>query len=1516
MADLDVARDDAGLDGVAIVGIGLRVPGATTPAQFWRNLRDGVESTTFFDEEALRAAGVSEAALADPSWVRAFGRLDGIERFDAAFFELTPREAELLDPQHRLLLECAWEALESAGYAPASEAMAGAGSVGVYAGVGFSGYLVHHLLGRPDLIETVGGWQVTLSNDKDFAATRIAYKLGLTGPAVAVGTACSTSLVAVSMGCQSLLSYQCDMILAGGCSIHLPQDEGYWHHAGGTLSPDGRCRAFDADAQGTLDANGAVVLALKRMEDAVRDGDTVLAVIRGFAVNNDGAHKVGYTAPGVEGQAAVIREAMEMAGVGAADIGYVETHGTGTELGDVVEIAALAEAFRDSGAGARSCGIGSLKSNFGHLDTAAGAAGVVKTLLAMRHGQLPPTLHFRAPNPKLGLERTPFAVVDRLSDWPRRDGAPRLAGVSSFGIGGTNAHVVLEEAPPPQRSPATARRWQVLPLSARTDAALDASVAGLAAWLRSADGTAECVLPDVAFTLQTGRKMFDRRVALVSRDLHDTQALLQTSGARRFTGARSSRPPDPVFLFPGQDAQFVGMARALLETEPLFRAEITQCAKLLRERHDIDFSARLFAGGSQAADAGFATDPVPLFVVEYALARTWMALGVKPRAMLGYSLGEYACATLAGVMRLEDALDLAVAGARLVSRVRPGALLGVSLPEGELRALLAPGLEITMVMAPRQCIVGGPQEAILALERRLAELGVGCLPSQLGVPFHTAHMEPFLEAYREEIAKVRLSPPAIPYVSCVTGDWITDAQATDPEHYLRIGREPIRLSAGLARVLQRPDSLLLEVGPAQTITSLVYLQPGRPADLEVIASQRDPRFHEAEEVEAAFMVAAAKLWTAGVDLRWSALHSAEGPRARVPLPTYPFERSRFWVEAPEAAAQAKAGGVQRACAPGDGPLWSAAQVTMRLPDSSDWFSVPVWHDLAPLAPVASPGAARRWLIAGAPGSIAEPLAARLRAIGAQAEFVAFGPALSPDDSEAWGALLDARIEAGERPEAIVHVVPFGEANDAARLARGFHAVLALGRAIGARWFSESLQLTVVGDGLFDAGDAPPNAAAAAVMGPLKVLPQEYSNLRTRAVQVPAACAGASPVSHSAPAIERLLAELVSGTEPAVALVGGRRRVEVFTPIALPAAEDEERTPSLRPGGLYLLTGGTGRIGITLARRIAQRAPGARLLLTSRSGIDGDARRSAEVAALRSLGAEVRVVQVDVRDADAMSAAIDAAERDFGPLRGVIHAAGVVGTASFATVGESTREFCEAQFAPKLSGTRALEAALGVRELDFCMLCSSLSPILGGLGFAAYAGANAALDAFGAAHNATGAVRWQVVNWEGWSFDEEDALAAAGRPGAAMAELGLAAEEGAEAFERLLRAPWLERVVLSTADLGRRMRQWVTLDSGVAPAPGAGHARPEGIGDYVAPTGELELGLAGLWQGLLGIDGIGSEDSFFALGGNSLLLTQLLAQIRKRFRLELSLASLFERPTIAAMAELIAQARDDREEGEL
>jgi amino acid adenylation domain-containing protein len=905
---------DSGLDGIAIVGMAARYPQARDVAELWRNLREGIDCVSRFAEDELETGPAPE----DPRYVRARGVLEDPDLFDAGFFDIPPRQAELMDPQNRLFLESAWQALEDAGVDPQRFP----GAIGVFGGVTLSTYFLNNLLSNPELLAAVGSYQVALATDRDYLTTFVSYKLGLRGPSLDVQTACSTSLVATVLACQSLLGYQCDLALAGGVSVKVPQKTGYLWHPGGLDSSDGYCRAFDAQADGSVYGSGVGVVALKRLEDALADGDEIYAVIRGAALNNDGSARVGFTAPGVEGQAEVITTAQALAGVDPESIGYVECHGSGTALGDPIEVAALTKAFRANGSRGRGfCAIGSIKTNVGHCSAAAGVAGLIKASLALRHREIPPSLHFQAPNPAIDFASSPFYVADRLIPWAP-NGEPRRAGVSSFGLGGTNAHVILEEAPEAEPS-GPSRPWQLLLLSARSEAALEEGTDRLAADLAAHP---DRPLADVAFTTQAGRRAFAVRRALVCRDTEDARQALTGRDPRRLLDAVREPGKRPVaFLFPGVGDHYVGMARGLYETEPTFREHFDRCAELLRPRLGVDLREVVFAeegpgeagslnlrrllGRAPQEDSEAArrlhrtlyAQPA-VFAVDYALARLWMSWGVRPAALLGYSLGEYVAACLAGVLSLEDALLLVAERARLLDGLPPGAMLAVPLDEVRVRELIAgTDLDLAAVNGPGLCVVAGPEESVAALRERLAveDVPVRLLPGTHA--FHSRQMEPVVEALTRIARGLRFAPPKIPFVSNVTGTWITPAEATDPAHWARHLVGTVWFASGVTTLWEDPARVLLEVGPGFGLSTLALQAAPADGNGERLALPSLRNQHERQPDEAFLLGALARLWLAGVEIDWAGFSQHE-QRRRARLPGYPFERQRYWVEHRRGAA--------------------------------------------------------------------------------------------------------------------------------------------------------------------------------------------------------------------------------------------------------------------------------------------------------------------------------------------------------------------------------------------------------------------------------------------------------------------------------------------------------------------------------------------------------------------------------------------------------------------------------------
>jgi amino acid adenylation domain-containing protein len=867
---------------IAIVGMAGRFPGAKSVGELWANLCAGVESIRFFRDSELCPTVPAEMRC-HPAYVRARGVVDGAESFDAAFFGISPREAEIMDPQQRLFLETAWEALEDAGCDPERFP----GLIGVYAGAHNNSYFPWASAQRPDLVAKLGEFPAMLANEKDYLATRTAYALNLKGPALNINTACSTSLVAIVQAVHALLARQCDAALAGGVSVTYPQASGYIAHEGGMLSPDGHCRPFSADAGGTLFSSGVGVVVLKRLEDAQAHGDTIYALIRGAALNNDGAGKTSFTAPSVRGQAEVIAMAQAMAGVSPDAISYVEAHGTATPLGDPVEVEALTQVFRERSERVGYCRLGSIKGNLGHMVAAAGVAGLIKTALSLHREQLPPSLHCSRPTPRIAWDDSPFRLVDRLTDWPRT-GLPRRAAVSSFGVGGTNAHVVLEEAPAAALPQPEKPQDELLVLSARSDAALDATAQQLAGYLAGEPGS----LADVAFTLQAGRRAFTRRRFVVAKSTAEAAQYLRQSAARPVeSGDASAAATGMVWLFPGQGTQYPAMGRALFRDEPVFREWFTRCTDIVRPHLGRDLREIVFVEDEKTLEQTRFTQPA-IFALSYSLAKLLESWGLWPAQMVGHSVGEFAAACLAGVFSLEDGLTMVVRRAELMQAQPAGCMLSVRMPANEVLPWLGPTSAIASINAPRLCVVSGPDAEIDAVEKRCAGLNVACRRLKTSHAFHSPMMDPVLAPFAAAVREVKLLAPTVPIVSTVTGKLLSDLEATDPAYWSNHLRATVRFADALARALQTPDQALLELGPRSTLATLARQQSPPGVNRAIIATLEGSNDGQGER--ACLLQAVGRLWLAGIPIDWPRLHRQ--PRRKVSLPGYAFQRQRHVVE--------------------------------------------------------------------------------------------------------------------------------------------------------------------------------------------------------------------------------------------------------------------------------------------------------------------------------------------------------------------------------------------------------------------------------------------------------------------------------------------------------------------------------------------------------------------------------------------------------------------------------------------
>lgn len=1390
-AGIDGTDGAEGVEPIAIIGLACRLPGTADAAEFWRNLADGVESIRRTSLEEQAALGVPARLLEDPNFVPVSAILDDFEYFDAAFFGMSSREAELRDPQHRLFLELSYNALEDAGYDPGHYP----GEIGVYAGTGEDGYQWRYTRRNSRVQAAAGPVGIAVSSHPDYVATFTSYKLNLRGPSLTLHSACSTSLVALHVACEALRGGECDMALAGAASIDLPGGWGYVYQDGGVNSPDGHCRAFDGMAEGTVWSSGGGVVVLRRLSDAMHDGDHIRAVVLGNAVNNDGAAKVGFTAPSEQGQAAVIAQALAVADVDPRSISYVEAHGTGTSLGDPIEVAALSSAYQRYSADTGWCALGSVKTNIGHLGPAAGVAGVIKAVLSLEHGLIPASLHYRTPNPKIDFGRNPFYVNAALANWPS-DGTPRRAGVSSFGMGGTNAHVILQEAPPPPPAGDQDDTVHLLRLSAHTPTALEASAQRLAAHLtRMGEGNGGAPhLAEVAYTLRTGRRELTHRLAVVARDLPDAAAAL-ADPARRIAAAAARKPPRLSLLFSGQGAQYAGMGGQLYRTEPVFRAAAEECLSLcgghlsgtpltadgdpasaLREvmfTPDALGAGPDGTGGRDRAEELLrqtaVTQPA-LFIVEYALARLWLSWGAEPAAMVGYSIGEYVAATLAGVFTLPGALRLVLERGRLMQALPPGVMLAVQLDEAAIREVLPDGLSIAAVNGPKACVVSGPAEPVAELSRLLRARDVSIRQLRTSHAFHSAMMEPILAAFSAVVSSVPRRAPAQPFLSNVTGRWITAEEATDPGYWVRHARQPVRFGDCLATLLGTDDAwILVECGPGRQLCGLARLQDGT-AD-RVVAAPSLPRREEKKADSEVLYAAAARAWTAGAPV------SPGADDRRTSLPGYPWERTYHFVKPDLDAGDA------------DLAVSGLEQADAELP-VQDWFAVPAWRQLPPAAGRQELG--RLMLFADDATAALAGAGAGVITVRQGEQFGwdgADGYTVRPGSCDDYDALIAQVGAVGGLPDRIVHAwgtaaPPAVTAEEAWRAQdQTFFSLLSLAQALAATQSDQAtrpVHLDVVTSGTADVtGSDLVHPEHATVAGIAKVLPLEMPWLTVRHIDI---AAGPLPA--------RLAGELrCPPGSYAVALRDGRRWRREFGPVTVPAdAADLPGGPGLARRGVYLITGGLGGVGITLAEDLARRLS-ARLVLVARSALpprsEWDAylaehaatgRTGRAIAAIRRMedaGAEVLAVAADVADRADARRVRDEAVRRFGRVNGIVHAAGVPG-GGMAEVKE--RAAAEEVMRPKLAGTLALRDAFAGDELDFVALCSSVTAVAGGFGQVDYCAANNFLDAYARSPHG-----WQApvvsVNWGSWR------------------EVGMAAEVAApSAFRALQRGERLRSLV--------------------------------------------------------------------------------------------------------------------------
>ncbi len=1493
---------------IAVIGLACRFPGANNREQFWNNIKDGLESVTVFTDEELKHEGVTAEFLNNENYVKAGAVLDRFEYFDERFFGYSPKDALVMDPQVRLFHEVAWESLEDAGYVPDTYP----GLIGVFAGAS-SNYNWNARVYSYEGEHRDAFSEIQLSN-KDFLASRISYKFNLKGPSMTLTTACSTSLTAIHTACRSLLSGECDMAIAGGSSILIPHRSGYLYQEGHFLSKDGHIRAFDEQASGILFGNGTGAVVLKPLETALADKDHIWAVIKGSAVNNDGNRKAGYMAPSVEGQREVIESALQISEVEPDSISYIETHGTGTQLGDSIEFTALRQIFHSRQS---PCLLGSVKNNIGHLDAASGVAGFMKTVLALKHRQIPPMVNFSKSNPILEMEKYPFAINTKLLDWPLSS-HPLRAGVSSFGVGGMNAHLILEQAPLPPEELEEDLQPQLILLSAQSLESLENMTENLAHHLEKHP---DIRIRDVAYTLQAGRKPFEFRKQIICRDNKQLIEGLRKKDARQPQVYRAGEAPEQiVFMFSGQGAQYVNMGRELYHNEPIFRKHLDQCFAILRIHSETDYRAILFPSDEEAEQARefmarLEHSLVILFIFGYALAGLLMEWGIKPDVVIGYSLGEYIAGTISGLFTLEQAIPLVLKRGQLLQRLPDGRMLSIPLPPGKVLPLLGDSLEIA-IDNEISCVVGGPANSVLELEEKLKQSKCICTPLPMDKVIHTSRVESILDEYRAALQPVQFQPMKLRFMSSVTGDWAGTEELATSQYWIDQLKEKVSFVKAIQHLADK-RTLFIEIGPGHDLSALAQRTFGQSPNAQVLnlipigTSRVSEQHHLYDRI--------GKLWQYGYSVDWNTF----SPRGRrIPLPTYAFMRKKFWLEEPSFPSRA-----------------SSQSYRMKRKNIEEWYYLPSWKRHTPVhqAPPSQAKPEKRRLIFCDHSSAGYGLAQKWKSVSEgsitvykgeqRAKWSADELVINPARDEDYEWLFQELHADSFIPDEIIHlwslsfdqkevhaIVPDAGLDD------GYYSLLAIAKTCGQQLSEHPLELKVISNGACEVmgGDGTfPHKAT--MLGPVKVIPLEYPTIRCSFFDMDRM----PDDSRLDNIIDSLVPQLAAAKWEGVVAV---RNNNFWVPTCNAVTLDTHHAMKIQPDGKYLITGGLGGIGLAVAGFLARQAK-VELILAGRTlfppkeeWAEWSAPHLAEeihqLTEIENSGGTIHILKADISDPAEVQALIAQVEHTVGALTGVIHAAGV---ADGELIQRSTRESAKHMLAAKVDGTLLLYEALQGKPLDFFILCSSLSSYLPAVGQAGYCAANAFLDSFAFyAHAQNSSFPVLSINWERWKQTGMSKRIEALHKELTGSELEdtITEGEGVQIFSRIGNLA-LPQVIISAFEINERVQLHEQAGSPLdfEGAESISHHQPDAAvfgrpsltTEYVSPRNEREREIAQLWEAQFGVQPVGMDDSLFELGGDSLMALSILARVQKQYNERIPMAYFINHPTVAGLSSYMEQA---------
>lgn len=1483
---------------IAVIGMGCRFPGAESIDELYNNLKNGVESIEFLSREELLELGVSQSVLEDPHFVHAKSTFKSIEGFDSDFFEYTPQEALIMDPQIRVMHECVWEAIENAGYGPLKYDK----PVGLFVGGTSNQYWEYITLFKQiekddiyDSEKIAELFSNSLFNNMDLMSTRISFKLDLRGPSINLFSSCSTSLAAVHLACQSLLNGDCDMAVAGGASIMTPQRNGYIYKEGLILSRDGHCRIFDEQSSGTVFGDGVGLVVLKRLEDALNDKDTIHAVIRGSAMNNDGNRKIGYAAPSLGGQVDVIKKALDFAELSSDDLQFIEVHGTGTYIGDPIEFQALAEVFTTTQR--KQCALSSIKTNFGHLNSAAGVAGLIKAVLVVKYGELFPTLNFENPNENLDFENSPFYINTELIPLRGDKHEKIYGGVSSFGAGGTNVHVILE-SPPVIEKDFSEEDYTIIGLSAKTPSALEKQTSNLLDFLKLSSSDR---LGDISYTLMTGRENFAFRRAFICKERQECITLLEGRTPRQVVENEALLGRHKiVYMFPGQGAEYPQMGKKLYRQQPAFREEMDRCFEYFRACTSYDLKSFMDATTPIAPPEASRGKLFLLFSFECALAKLLQSWGIHPEMVIGYSFGELAAAYIAGIFTLKDLIEFIVFRNDLMESVPKGAMLSVPLPYNEVKALLQHNVEIAIDNG-ESCIVGGLEEDVRLFEKQMKSKKLLCFPVNIPFASHTHVMKTIIPDLEDFLARLSLQKPDVPIISGISGKELSPQLAVSPAYWAGHIGETINFCKGAQEVSARHPVVFLEIGPGMDLTNLMKRDQSKASSslaFDLVKANGDTISEEQYLLNRLM-----SLWTQGVNVKWQRFYE-RGNFFRVPLPAYPFERKVYPIYKEDHYL------------PSDSKRHLVRNAEIKdAPD--DWFYQPSWK-LAPL-PEVKKSIGSCILVFSDSSDRASKIKENLSKDN-QIVTVTRGEAFSkvnnweyiinPGNKADYEKLFETLQSLDAIPDKLIHLFSAYEAHTPfdTGLRSGFFSLLYIFQTFD---FAKKTSIYVVSEGLYRVyGHEKVYPEKSLMLALIKIMSQENINIACFYID-----------TDESTKIEVLLAQF-NHLHPVreIALRLNKRWERSYERVSVGAGGDR-----LKQNGVYLITGGLGNIGLSFASYLTRRY-NARVILVGKTALpdenqwesilqnkeDKNYNRVLQLLTLKEEKREFQIFTANVADIAAMKNVIAECETSWGRINGVIHAAGMTGANLSRTISLITPQECYEQFEPKVHGTQVLYELFKEYGLDFMVLLSSLSPILGGLGYTVYAAANGYLDSFFEALDEEMRDFLICINWETWDFKPQETQSLS-KLGESNALLALSEEESHQVLERVL-AHRGNHFVVSSGDLARRIDKWIGLSSvktaaaeETTPFEGKssfgrhGKERPQLLTPYKEAETDTQKKLLALWTDFLGITGIGMLDNFFELGADSLKAVVMISKISKELKKELPLMQFFKNPTIAETA---------------